>query len=113
MKYQILAQGNLVTKTGFDNKLSNLNRIIVSNKTKHFVVENELKKLKKFDLSYFWGKNHFEEDGSQNWLVFQPVGRYLKVDYTNDISYILSWKSKGLSDLEMDSIKTNNYLLNP
>ena len=30
-----LAQGNLVTKTDFDNKLSNLNRIIVSNNTKH------------------------------------------------------------------------------
>ena len=41
------------------------------------------------------------------------MGRYLKVAYTNDINYILSWKFKGLSDLEIDSIKTNNYLLNP
>ena len=41
------------------------------------------------------------------------MGRYLKVDYTNDINYIQSWKSKGLSDLEINSIKTNNYLLNP
>ena len=29
------AQANLLTKTDFDNKLSNLNQIIVSNKTKH------------------------------------------------------------------------------
>ena len=41
------------------------------------------------------------------------MGRYLKVVYTNDINYILSWKSKGFSDLEIDSIKTNNYLPNP
>ena len=41
------------------------------------------------------------------------MGRYLNVSYTNDINYILSWKSKGLSNLEIDSIKTNNYLINP
>ena len=40
-----LAQANLVTTTGFDNKLSSLNRNISSNKTKHLLVENELKKL--------------------------------------------------------------------
>ena len=42
---------NLVTKTDFDAKLSSLNRKITSNKTKHLLVENELKKLKAFDLS--------------------------------------------------------------
>ena len=41
------------------------------------------------------------------------MGRYLEIAYTNNINCILSWKSKGLSDLEIDSIKTNNYLLNP
>ena len=41
------------------------------------------------------------------------MGKYLEVAYTNYITYILSWKSKGLSDLEIKSIKTNNYLLNP
>ena len=40
------------------------------------------------------------------------MGRYLKVGYTNDINYILSLKPKGLSNLEIDSIKTNNYLNN-
>ena len=34
-------------------KLSNLNRKITANKSKHLLVENELKKLKTFDLSYF------------------------------------------------------------
>ena len=31
----------------------------------------------------------------------------------NDINYILSWKSRGLNDVKIESIKTNNYLLNP
>ena len=68
-----LAQANIITKTDFGAKLSGLNKKITSNKTKHLLVENELKKLEKFDAAYFRGKNYFEEDGMQNYLVFQPV----------------------------------------
>ena len=42
-----LAQANLVTKTDFDTKLQSLNKKITSNKTKHLLVENELKKTAK------------------------------------------------------------------
>ena len=42
------------------------------------LVENELKKLQKFDPSNFRGKSHFEGDGPQNYLVFQPMYRYFK-----------------------------------
>ena len=73
-----LAQANLTTKTNFDAKLQNFIKMITSNKTKHLLVENELKKLKTFDLSYFKDKSHFEEDVFQNYLVFQPVCRYFK-----------------------------------
>ena len=38
-----LVQANLVTKTDFDAKLTSLNKKINSNKTKHLLVENELK----------------------------------------------------------------------
>ena len=72
-----LAQANLITKTDFDAKLSSLNRKITSNKTKHVLVENELKKLKAFDWSYLIGKSHFEEDGVQNYLVFQPLNKVI------------------------------------
>ena len=72
-----------------------------------------MKKLNIFDISYFRGKNYFEEDGTQNWFVFQPMGKYLETVFTNNFTYTLSWKPKGLSNLEMKPIKTNNYLSNP
>ena len=68
-----------MTKTDFDAKLLSLNKRVTANKTKHLLVENELKKLKTFDLSYFIGKSHFEEDGTQNYLVFQPLNKYFKI----------------------------------
>ena len=52
--HERLAQANLVTKTDFDAKLLSLNRKMPSNKAKHVLVENELKKLKNFDSSYFF-----------------------------------------------------------
>ena len=61
-----LAQANLVANTNFDTKLTSLNRKINSNKTKHLLVENEFKKLKTFDSSYFQGKIYFEDDDTQN-----------------------------------------------
>ena len=57
-----LSQVNLIAKTNFDNTVSSLNSKIAENKTKNGSIENKLKKLKTFDLSYFIGKSHFEED---------------------------------------------------
>ena len=58
-----LAQANLITKTDFDAKLLRINRKITENKSKNSLAENELNKLKTFDLSYCICKSHFEEDG--------------------------------------------------
>ena len=44
-----LAQRNVITKTDFDAKLSGLNRKITANKSKYLLVQNKLKKLKRFD----------------------------------------------------------------
>ena len=46
-------------------------------------------------------------------IIFQPIYKYLKLAHINDISYVLSWKSKGISDIKIESIITKNYLLNP
>ena len=78
-----------MTKTDSDAKLSSLNRKITSNKIKHVLIENGLKKLKTFDSSYFIGKSHFEEDGVQNYLVFQPLNKYFKVIASTN--YVSSW----------------------
>ena len=49
---------------------SALTEKITANKSENVLFENELKKSKTFDSSYFIGKSHFEEDGTQNYLVF-------------------------------------------
>ena len=103
-----LARGNLVKKTDFDNTISTLNNKFPANKTKNESVENEIKKL---HPSYFIGKSHFEEDGTQNYFVFQPINRYLKV-VANKL-YILSWKSKGLSDETIEPPVTSDNILTP
>ena len=55
-------------------------------------------KLQTFDSRYFIGKNYFGEDDAQNYLVFQPIIRYFKVNtIINVTNYVLSWNSKGLS----------------
>ena len=70
---------------------------IASNRSKHLLVENKLKNVKNLDSSYFLGKSHFDGDGVQSYFVFQSITRYFKVNTFNNIDYVLSWKSKGLS----------------
>ena len=107
-----LAQANLITKTDFDAKLSSLNRKITSNKSKHLLVENELNKLKTFDSSYYNGKSYFEEDGTPNYLIFQPLNKYFKVGDGN-LYYVLSWTSKGLSNESIKPPTTSDNNLTP
>ena len=101
----------MITKTDFDAKLSSLNRKITKNKSKHLLVENELKKLKTFGSSYFVDKSHFEEEGRQNYLVFQPMERYLKaIPGVGNGSYIYYWKSKGVLMKESILLKPDSKL---
>ena len=89
-----LSQSNLVTKTDFDNTVSSLDSQYAENKTKSKAIENDFEKLKTFDLGYFIGKCRFEKDGAQNYLVFQQIKRYFKING----KYVLSWKPKELPD---------------
>ena len=86
------------------------NRKITENKTKHLLVQNKLK-LKTFDSGYFIGKSHFEEDGTQNYIVFQPLNKYFKI--ITNAKYISSWQSKGLSDETIKPPATSDNSLNP
>ena len=106
-----LSQANLVSKTDFDNKVSSLNNKIAANKTKNESIENELKRLKIFDSSHFIGKSYSEEDGAQNYLVFQTLNKYFKVIASTD--YVSSWKSKGLSAETINPPSTSDNSLTP
>ena len=90
-----------------------LNRKITKNKSDHLLVPNELYKLKTFDSGYFIGKSHFEEDGVQNYIVFQPLKKYFNVITSGNLKYISLWQSKGLSDETIKPPVTNGYKLNP
>ena len=71
-----------------------------------------MKKLETFDSIYFCGKSHFEDDGAQDQLLFQPIQRYFKTVSAND-SNIVSRKSKGLSDGSIKPPITSSKILNP
>ena len=53
---KISGASNLVKKTDLDTKLKKICDRVTKNKSKHILVENEINKLKEFDLSYFGGK---------------------------------------------------------
>ena len=61
-----------------------------------------------FDSSYFIKKSHFGEDGTQNYLVFQPIYIYFRL--MTNTSNTLSWQSKGLSN---ESIVPPNINFSP
>ena len=65
--------------------------------------------MQAFDSSYFCSKNHFEGDGTQNYLVFQPVYKYFKNIVNTD--HISAWKSKGLSDESIKPTSTSDNSL--
>ena len=100
-----------LAKTDFDAKLSSLNRKVTANKSNQLLVKSELKKLETFDMGYFIGKHHLDEDGTQNHLIFQPINRYFKI--IANTKCISSWKSKGLSDETIKPVATSDNSLSP
>ena len=62
------------------------------------------------ELSYFQGKKYFDEDGTQNYLVFIPISRYFKLRSIkiNVIDYALSWQSKGLVSESIKAVSTSH-----
>ena len=60
---------DFVKMTYFDNKLLGFNKRTNSNKTKHFLSENELKILQTFDSSFCICQNYFNNDGAQLYIL--------------------------------------------
>ena len=80
------ASKNLATKTQVENALG------LGDK------KREKKKLQTFDLSYFISKNYFNDNGSQNYWIFQPDLKYFQI-FSGTVDNLKGWwKSKGLSE---------------
>ena len=83
-------------------------------KQSNCLLGNELSKLKTFDSICFRGKSHFEDDSTQNYLVFQPVQTYFKgIAGVGNDNYDYYWKYKGLPDEKINSIKISDYVITP
>ena len=56
--------------------------------------------MEAYDLSYFRGKQYFDEgDGQQNYLIFLSMRKHFKFNsIVNVIDCVLSWRSKGISN---------------
>ena len=83
---------NLVTKTDYDAGLQKISDRVTSNKSKHLLVENELKKFEEFDAAYFRSKNYSDgNDGTKNYLVFQTISKILAITYLyeNQKAYLI------------------------
>ena len=62
--------------------------------------------------SIFVVKGILEMMVAQNYFVFEPTRRYFEtVSNTND--HVLSWKSKGFSEKNINPTSTSNNILNP
>ena len=113
-------KSNLATKTlvrNVENKIPDISNLVKKSDyyTKITDIENNVKKLKAYDLSYYRDKQYFdEEDGKQNYLVFSSKRKYFKLhSITGVIDYVLSWQSKGLSNKSIKPPTTSNVDLNP
>ena len=80
-----------MTKTDFDEKLTNFIRKITSNKTKYLEVQRKLNGLITSDYNFFVGRMYFtSNDGSQNTFVYQPTLDTLKLKKYKGTDFVLS-----------------------
>ena len=72
----------------------NLRRYVLYNdyNIKTILLENETAKYTPLNR-HFVGKSYFGDDANQNYLIFQPMSRYLK--FVSNSQNISSWRSKG------------------
>ena len=111
---------NLATKTSLstvEDKIPDISNLVKKSNynTKITSIENYVEKLQAYDLSYFRGKQYFdEEDGKQNYLVFLSMTKYFKLNTIDGvIDRVLSWQSKGISNESIKPPTTSDNNLNP
>ena len=101
-----LKQATLASKTDFNNKLTSFIKRITSIK-KTFRSSKKLNSLITKDYNFFLGKIYFtNNDGSQNTFVCQPTLDVLELKKEKGTDYVLSWKSKGVSNSKLKPLYT-------
>ena len=77
---------NLATKTALttvENKTPDISSLVKKSdyNIKITGIENNIKKIQAYDLSYFRSKQYLDErDGKQNYLVLLPISKYFKLN---------------------------------
>ena len=109
---------NRLTKISFDAKIKEAAKSLASESQEYVLdivdenIKEYIKKPQMFDLSYFSGKNYFENNGMQSYLLFQCSFEYLKT--SSGKSYdIIAWKCNGLSEESIKTPATSNISLAP
>ena len=94
----------------YNIRVAEIDTKIAENKTKDVSIENEFKKLIK-NLVFFLSANILfdRSDGSQAYLILQPVHKYIKVIANTKL--ISEWKSKELSAESIKPFPTSNNSL--
>ena len=101
-----LKQATLASKTDFNNKLTSFIKRITSIK-KTFRSSKKLNSLITKDYNFFFGKIYFtNNDGSQNTFACQPTLDVLELKKEKGTDYVLSWKSKGVSNSKLKPLYT-------
>ena len=124
VKYFTTSNYNKFRKEMLDAKIKEKGLLVksdISNLVKNFDLYTKLTtqttnaesdkivKLQAFDSSYFCGKSHFEDNGTQNHLAFKPSCRcFIKIGNSSRTS---TWKPKKLSDEIIKPSSTSNNSL--
>ena len=103
-----------------------MSKNVTINKTKHLLVGNELnelsekikaistKGLTKYLINKFSilnGSKYFSSRIFQNYLIFIPAKKY--IEYFCGTTLIISWKSNGISEENIENITKSERLLAP
>ena len=93
----------------FDDKRKNLDKKV---KTKHLLIENELKKLQSSHSILFIGQSYYNNDGAELYLIFQPIYKTITA-FSGLKDTISECEFKGLSNEKIESPFTANKSLSP
>ena len=104
-----ITQNKLVNESDLDRKIKEDVKTLAT-KEQLLTKQDKIVKLQTYDLSIFIGQSYFNNDGSQNYLILQPIFRTITI-FSGPTSTISEWESKGLSNKNFKPLYTANKSL--